>query len=203
MVEQPPLGYGTTSRPTLRRLLKRSFYVCLIVGLCAAAVVYGCQRFYYYDRDSVRARLEALPGVSVDRIDGFDDGPTWKVVSATVSIKGKPGSRLSFQSPTLLREGKHIRLSTIGPYELWVAGYGYGWAVDNATGQPVATQFYQDWFDIGPEGWFSDLSGTPIKGVDDVVKNYDHLLAAVEAMPKSGRRKLKDGSEVEWKIIGP
>lgn len=203
MFEQPGIDYGTTSRPNLRLLLKWSFYVCLIAGLCVASIFYVGRRVYYYDRDAVRAHLEAMPNLSVDEIEGFDDGPDWKVAYATVSIKGKPGSRLSFRSPIGLREGKDIRLSAIGPYEMWVTGYDYGSVVNAATGQPVVSQFSQDWFDIGPGGSFSDLSGTPISDVGDVVEKYNRLLAAVEAMPKSGRRKLKDGSEVEWRITGP
>jgi hypothetical protein len=203
IVEQQALAYGTNSRPTPTVLLKWSFYVCLVAGLCASSIVYGFRRFYYHDRDAVRAHLAALPGVSVDEIEGFDDVGEWNVAYATLSIKGKPGSRLSFASPDQVLEGKEVRLSAIGPYELQVSSCDYGSAVDAATGRPVASQFSQNWFDIGPGGAFSDLSDTPIRGAGHVVNNYDALLAAIKAMPKSGRRKLKDGSEVEWEIIGP
>lgn len=165
---------------------------------------YGGRRFYYWDRDRLRARLDVVPNVSVVGVEGFDDGPEFKVVYATISVRDRPGSILKFQSPTVLAGGKQVRLSQIGPYQLWVSGSGYLGVVQTATGKPVASQFYQDWFDIGPEGWFGDLlPGVQIKGVEDVVKNYDRLLAAIEAMPKEGRRKLKDGSEVEYKVVGP
>src|SRR5687768_15158981 len=113
MTNASPLNYSRNTGADWRKLLLRIVGALVLCAIFAGSLVLACDRFHYWDRDGFRDALESVPGVRVRGIDGFDDGPVWKVVGACVVV-GDGGGReiyLRFAEPADLRHGRSLPVS--------------------------------------------------------------------------------------------
>ena len=85
-----PLTYGTVKRPNFRRVVRRLVVGLALAGVCAWALYEAGRRVYWYERDSVVATLEAIPGVRVGPVTGFDEDFSFSVIDAEVTLGADP-----------------------------------------------------------------------------------------------------------------
>ena len=117
-----PLQYGSQPRFNPDRMIRRSLAVLALIAVCVWTIRLGFQRFYYIDYDSVQSALRGVPGGRIIDIGGFDDGLTWTVASAHVSVDGSAARTITFMSPGRgqLQSGSRMALTSIGPYQIRV-----------------------------------------------------------------------------------
>jgi hypothetical protein len=146
------------------------------------------QRFYYFDRNATKAVLEAVDGIRIDRIDGFDDGPDWKLVGASILLEGSPNKIIYLQGANSrdLRSGTHLLIKELGDFTFDV--------IDPNNGRP-------EWIDIGRDGAFADFLPVKVHDVTELVRRYDEVSSALQGMPRNGTQKGPDGRVFRYRIL--
>src|SRR5690349_12676753 len=84
----PLLEYSSEVRTSRRRAAYRLSFAAVVFLLCRWAFSVVLRNSYYFDRDGVLSDLRTIRNGSVVRVDGFDDGPFWKLVRVKVSLDG-------------------------------------------------------------------------------------------------------------------
>jgi hypothetical protein len=182
-----PLEYGRQPRRDPVVLIRRLAAAVVLLGFFAWAIRVACQRFYYVDRDSVRAALSPLSGGTAVRVDGFDDGPGWTVAGAEVNLDGSRARRISFQSPRCgeLQSGTRMCVRGLGSYSVSVDVFD----------ERVMVQF----LDFGSDSEFRDVLPFHPRDVKELAARFDELVAYVEREP-SGTYTAPSGKSCTYRI---
>jgi hypothetical protein len=181
-----------------------SLTIGLVVLLCllgAAWIWYCCfGPGYYSELNAVKAQFRKLPGVELIDANGNDD-ITLEHIWATINVKGK--GRLTFLALTTdsFEAGAHVQLLEIGPYRFEVNGTGYVGVVKSATGEPVRSQFYCQWIDIGPSGACARFFPFSVRSIPEAIERYDDICVALSAwLVEPDVKKFKDSKGSDYSI---
>jgi len=156
-----------------------------------AAVLVACDDDRGGDVPFIRAALEALPGVEVRDVVGWDS--MWPLfgpmdIRAELNIRG--GGRLVFcdLTPGAFDGSGQFILAQIGRWAPSAIAERDVTKVRRVAGCPASV-------DIGPDSAFVKLVPFRIRTVGDVVRNYDRLEAFVGSWPLQPTRvPASDGS---------
>jgi hypothetical protein len=183
----PTLEYGSQPRTDPRRLIRRSLAVLALVAICVWTVRIAFQRLYDLDRNSVESALRSVPGGRVLHIGGFDDGISWTVATAEVSVDGSTARTISFRSPRYgeLQSGSRMCVTSIGPYQVDV----------EVSDERMVVQH----LDFGCDSEFKDVLPFRLRDVNDLAVRYDEVLAFVTKEP-SGTYTAPDGKVCTYQI---
>jgi hypothetical protein len=168
-------------------MIRRSLAVLALLALCVWTIRLGFQRIYNLDHDSVASALRAVPGGRVIDIGGFDDGLTWTVASAQVSVDGSATRTITFMSPRRgeLQSGSRMAVTDIGPYQIRVEVGDDRMLVQS--------------LDFGHDSEFKDVLPFRLRDVNDLAAHYDEIIAFIAQEP-SGMYTAPDGTVVKYQI---
>jgi hypothetical protein len=182
------IGYGAAPRRFSRRALRWWIGGLLIALLFISVMAAAWRHFYYSDRNATNAALEAVDGIRIDRIDGFDDGPDWKLVGAGLILEASADKTIYLQGANArdLRSGKHLLIKKFGDFTFDV--------IDPNNGRP-------EWIDIGRDGAFADFLPIKVRDVSELVRRYDEVYSAIQGVPRTGTHKGPDGRVYQYRIL--
>lgn len=153
---------------------------------------------YYAEFNDIKASFETMPDMDIVEIGGNQD-PTYEDIWAKILVKGKGQIDLYSLTRTSFRDGDHIFLGTIGPYEIIVEGEGYVGAYKMETGEPVRSQFYGGAIDIGREGAFAQFFPFKMNNVHDVIARYDDITEIIARWPaEPDKTHFKDDEGTDY-----
>jgi len=169
--------------PRFRFRLRSLFWITAAV----AVIVYipsALYDGYYWQLRHVNAVLTSNQYIENVHMTGNDD-IFYEVEWIEFSIAGNPTSHVGIVVPHQERidDGTELLLSKLGPWQFHVIGNGIvGTRYD--TGEPVKGDFHWRYIDLGNAGAFK--SAIPIKAntINDIVENYDKLVAYFETWPE-------------------
>ena len=186
MTSQLP-EYGSQPRTNAYRIIRRSLAVVAVLALCVWAARLAFQRLYYLDRNSVQSALRSVPGGRLIQIGGFDDGLSWTVAEAEVSVDGSPTRTISFRSPRQgeLQSGSRMCVTSIGPYIIDV----------EVSDERMLVQH----LDFGHESEFKDVLPFQPRDVRELASRYDEIVAFVTREP-SGTYTTRNGKACTYQI---
>jgi hypothetical protein len=182
-----PLEYGPQPRTHPHRVIQRLLAVLALLAVCVWTVRVALQRLYYLDRNSVESELRSVPGGRVLQIGGFDDGLSWTVATAEVSVDGSTARTISFRSPRHgeLQSGSRMCVTSIGPYQVDV----------EVSDERMLVQH----LDFGRDSEFKDVLPFRLRDLHDLAARYDEVLAFVTNEP-SGTYTAPDGKVCTYQI---
>jgi len=184
-----------------KTILVTAAIVVLLSLMGATWIWYNCfGPGYYSELRAVVAEFWNIPGVEVRGADGNHD-ITLEHIWATVHVAGK--GRMTFLALTTesFKAGEHVQLSEIGPYRFEVNGTGYVGVVKSATGEPVRSQFYCEWIDIGPKGECAQVLPFSVRSVPEAIARFDDICAALSTWPlKPDAKHFKDSKGSDYSI---
>ena len=176
------LAYGAVQRFSVRRKFRRLLGAAVLAAVCARALHEAGRRAYCYERDSVVATLEAIPGVRVGPVTGFDEDFSFSVIDAEVALGADPAKTITFNSPNAreMRRGNRMRVQ--------VAPYGFCAVPTNDGG------CYSPFLELGRDGEFGKLLPFEVAGPEDLVRGYDEVVTALGQLPPSGFHRGRSGT---------
>jgi hypothetical protein len=158
-----------------------------VLLLCVWAIRVGSRKLYYLDRDSVHSALAGIPSGKVIQVAGFDDGITWTVANAEVSVDGFATRTIMLRSPRWreLQNGRRMCVMGLGPY-----------ALDVEVGdERVLVQH----LDFGRNSEFGELLPFRPRDVRELAARYDEIVAFITQEP-SGVYTTREGKRCTYRI---
>jgi hypothetical protein len=186
--KDPVLEYGRSDSSESLMPGRPMRYALLILLVGPFIFWWSWQLFYYHDRDAFRSTLQEIPGVRIRSLDGFDDGPGWKVVGASVSVDGVPQSVLYLMAGngSDLSEGRHLLVRQLGPYRFDVM-------------RPDGSR--PEWIDLGRDGEFANLLPFQLQSARDLAEHYSAILRILDKVPRSGTHVGRDGMTYQFRLM--
>lgn len=175
--------------------------VCFVIIPLSA---YAYFRYHYYDEfNYVRARLESMPGVTLVALDANEDF-TLEDIAATVEVKGK--GRISFYniSRDSFEAVDHLVISQIGHRRPYIAGFGFGHAVEIETGRPMKTDFWREMIDVGLKAKEPRVLPRGVKNIQEAIARYDAIEQGLRAWPPCPTQKRlvdKQGAVYDYCVL--
>lgn len=145
---------------------------------------------YYAELNTVRTKLEAVPGIEVLEVTWHDDTdfpllPHLECITARVNVVGHGEVTLQQLSQASFIETPHLTLGSIQGDTFRHRGEGFAGVYKIETGEPVRSQFAGGSIDVGPAGKFAQLFPFTIPNVQTVVERYDEIAAIIQTWPKT------------------
>lgn len=153
-----------------------------------------------YKRDirKITTQFEKIPNVSVLEAWGHED-ISLENIWAKVEIENHGTLTFAELTDDSFANSLHIYLRSIGPYRVYMQGYGYCGTVDSNTGAPVKSKFWSDTIDIGTGGPLVKVLPCQVKSVRDTIHSYDKILAALAKWPTyPNKMTIVDDDETEY-----
>ena len=172
----------------------------LILGLVAVGVLVGCENDRGGDVPQVRAALEALPGVRVMDVEGWDSmWPLFGPIDIKADIRVGATGRLLLcnLTPASVTQGGGVILARVGDWVPNVAAQQDMGRMRHVAGCPNSV-------DLEPTSAFSKLVPLSLHSAADVVANYDNLAALIDSWPtRPTCAQAPDGSGWIWYFKSP
>src|SRR4051812_35617782 len=147
---------------------------CLLPTCCLlAASIFVA---YQYTHDIIWVRLKLLGVGRIDDVELYGyDKPHYQVFAVGFAVSGKPGSAIVAHvyntDQGLIGTPRHLYLAQLGP-----------WSLTSGSGSPI---------DIGPKGEFGAMLPVKVRDINDLIMNYDRLVAFFASWPdKEHKREL-------------
>lgn len=185
--------------PILKKLCLSLGALAIFLGIPAVWLWYTfAGPGYYAEFNDIKASFETMPDVDIVEIGGNRD-LTYEDIWAHISVRGKGHIHLYSLTRKSFRDGDHVILGAIGPYDINVEGEGYVGAYKMDTGEPVRSQFYGGAIDVGREGAFANFFPFEISNVQDVIARYDDITAIISQWPAEADKKhFKDEEGTDY-----
>ncbi len=196
------LEYGRADGTgALKRLLRVLMIVVASILMLVLILWFSYDWFYYRELRQIRAIFNGYPGTRVTTINGNHD-LTLEDIWATVQLDR--GGSVSFRSLTRaeMDGGGHVWVRSIGPYSFYPSEYGFGHAIETATGKPVKSEAYGNAIDLGASGPYASQLPVRIQSPKDVIDNYEALVAAIAVWPTRQDHTDSDGTQRRLFIVG-
>jgi hypothetical protein len=181
---QAVLEYGREVSPHARRKLtrRRLVKVIVVIALLLAVPVVGYFCLIEHRQISVRLAFGSMPGVDVVTVYTDAESPVNVEVRGAVVRKAGTNKQayVWVTDGHDVRDTRHVRIVSIGPHDCWAVPEGH--------------------LDIGPGGRFAGLLPFEVHGVEDLMKRYDEVVAALAALPPKGVYRGRDGQRHRYEI---
>lgn len=175
----------------------------LALAILLAGVPIGINAGYWFDKQPIKKGFANIPGCRVISVTGNED-VSLEHITANVHVEGKGTLILSELGPESFQQTGEMRLHQIGNVALRQHTFGFDGVYVTATQEPVKSHAYARWVDIGAQGPYASLLPVKIENVQDVIRHYDDILAALSKWPREPEKMsitAKDGTLYEASIV--
>jgi hypothetical protein len=181
------LFYGVQPIANRRRVLRRAVAAAAIATAIVAVLPTG---YRLYDTSNMRGVERVLRSAPNERSVEFDCYHRDELSPAMVLFAGVhldvAGSKVIwFRHPkgSELSNGDHLRLSVVGPINLY----------RHCEGNTI-----DDYVDAGRDGEFAGMLPFEVRNVGDLTSHYDELERFLKSLPPTAKYTAKDGKVYEF-----